>query len=113
MKEHFKLDSTCSNAVLGSPSTFKSAVVKNIKFSNSKDSPTLNFKWVHGKFGETFLIPISSIQNSAGGEFDLIKMCKDFDEPFNGPFKTLDISLAKEFKNMKSKVEFEIEIFSR
>jgi hypothetical protein len=37
-------------------------------------------------------------------------MANDFDEPFKGPFNTLDIKIESEFLKKSSKITFEIEL---
>lgn len=89
---------------------FKSVKVSKIKYSNPKDKPTITANWIHGQFGEVFSIPISATISETISSFDLIKMAKEFEEPFRGQFSRLNIKLKNDFKLDSSFVTFQIEI---
>lgn len=110
MKHELKLNNSESNVYFDSESGFKSVKIKNIKYSNPKDVPTLLCNWLHGPFGAIFSIPISEALAQQLDEFNLISMAKSFDEPFNGPFTRLDIKLNDDFEDDLSEISFEIEL---
>jgi hypothetical protein len=84
--------------------------VTNIKFPDYEDSTILQFKWIFGRFGGYFTIPISSHRATQQDSFDIIEMAKNFDEPFSGPFQKLDISIDNEFNKKGSKITFDLEL---
>ena len=93
-----------------SSSEFKSVIINKIEYSNSKDVSTLLCNCLHGPSGGIFSIPISEVYANQQDKFDIIKMSKGFDEPFEGSFNRLYIKLEKEFENDSSELSFEIEL---
>lgn len=89
---------------------FQSVIISNVKYSNPYDCPLLLINWIHGPFGAIFSILTYGEYASQKVEFDLIKMAKEFYEPFAGPFDRLDIKLEKEFENNSSALIFQIEL---
>lgn len=110
MKHDLKLNNSESNVYFESDSGFNSVIIRNIKYSNPKDTQTLLFNWLYGPFGAIFSIPISESFAQQIDDLNLISMAKSFDEPFNGPFSRLDIKLNDDFDDDSSEISFEIEL---
>ena len=87
MKHKITLTNTNFRKCFDTESDFKSVIVSNVKYSNSKDCPNLLLNWMYGPSEAIFSIPISKAYSNQIDEFDAIKLAKDFDEPFNGPFR--------------------------
>ena len=65
---------------------------------------------IHIPFEAIFSIPISDAYSNQIVEFDAVKLAKDFDEPFNGPFRKIDVRFKGRFKSNESNMTFEIEL---
>jgi hypothetical protein len=85
-------------------------IVSNVKYSSSKDCPNLLLNWIYGPNEAIFSIPISMAYSNQIDIFDAVKLAKDFDEPFNGPFIKIDVRFKGRFKSNESFMTFEIEL---
>ncbi len=110
MIHKIEINSSDSSEYFESATAFKVAKVTNLKFSDSEDSTILQFKWIFGRFGGYFTIPISGHRAKQQDLFDIIEMAENFDEPFLGPFQKLDVSIENEFNKKGSKITFDLEL---
>jgi hypothetical protein len=65
---------------------------------------------MYGPNEAIFSIPISMAYSNQIDKFDVVKLAKDFDEPFNGPFIKIDVRFKGRFKSNESFMTFEIEL---
>jgi hypothetical protein len=65
---------------------------------------------MYGPNEEIFSIPISKAYSNQIDKFDAVKLAKDFDEPFNGPLRKIDVRFKGRFKSNESSMSFEIEL---
>jgi hypothetical protein len=110
MKHKITLTNTNFRKCFNAESDFKSVIVSNVKYSNSKDCPNLLLNWMYGPNEAIFSIPISKAYSNQIDKFDAVKLAKDFDEPFNGPFRKIDVRFKGRFKSNESSMSFEIEL---
>jgi hypothetical protein len=110
MKHKITLTNTNFSKRFDSDSKFESVIVSNVKYSNAKDCPNLLLNWVYGPNEAIFSIPISKAYSNQIDRFDAVKLAIDFDEPFNGPFKKIDVRFKGRFKSNESSMTFDIEL---
>ena len=65
---------------------------------------------MYGPNEAIFSIPISKAYSNQIDKIDAVKLAIGFDEPFNGPFKKIDVRFKGRFKSNESSVTFEIEL---
>jgi hypothetical protein len=65
---------------------------------------------MYGPNEAIFSIPISMAYSNQIDKVDAVKLAKDFDEPFNGPFIKIDVRFKGRFKSNESFMTFEIEL---
>jgi hypothetical protein len=110
MKHKITLTNTNFRKCFDAESDFKSVIVSNVNYSNSKDCPNLLLNWIYGPSMAIFSIPISEAYSNQSKKFDAVKLAKDFDQPFKGPFRSIDVRLKGSFKSNASDITFEIEL---
>lgn len=110
MVHNIEINSSDSSEYIETGTEFKVVKVTNLKFPDFEDSTILQFKWIFGRLGGYFKIPISGHRAKQQDTFDIIEMAKNFDEPFTGPFQKLDISIENEFNKKGSKITFDLEL---
>jgi hypothetical protein len=110
MKHKITLTNKNFRKCFDAESDFKSVIVSNVKYSNSKDCPNLLLNWIYGPSKAIFSIPISEAYSNQIKKFDAVKMAKDFDQLFKGPFRSIDVRFKGSFKSNASNITFEIEL---